>query len=187
MAASLGPQGWGDFLHPLAIQEQLNCPKPSSNSFQPSCEVAQAQPPQQPPQRTKQKVLILTGLLSTALMLLPAHSFPPWLQPLLAASSDGVCLSSRGFALVEDAGMTTQSQNNSVNLQKRYYIQQQDKVFCLTNMTKADEDPLFPQTLCSVHSHVPLCRQTTTRQLNVNFDVALIRCRAVLEEAKDFN
>lgn len=82
-----------------------------------------------------QKVLILTGLLSTAVMLLPAHSLPPRLQPLFAACSGGGCLSSHGFAFVKDAGMTTQSQNDSVDLQNRYHIQQQDELFCLTNMT----------------------------------------------------
>lgn len=101
-----------------------------------SCEIAQAQSPHQPPRRTMQKMLILTGLLSTALMLLPAHSLPPRLQPLFAACSDGVCLSSHGFALVKDVGMTTQSQNNSVDLQNMYHIQQQDnKLFCFTNMS----------------------------------------------------
>lgn len=81
--------------------------------------------------------------------------------------------------------MTAQSQNDSVDLQN--YIQQQDKLFCVTNMTNFDEDPPSPQTLCPVHSCVPLCGQPTSRQLNDNFDVALIMCRAVLGEPKDFN
>lgn len=81
--------------------------------------------------------------------------------------------------------MTAQSQNDSVDLQN--YIQHQDKLFCVTNMTNSDEDPPSPQTLCPVHSHVPLCRQPMTRQLDDNFNVALIRCRAMLGEPKDFN
>lgn len=115
-------------------------------------------------------------------MLLPALSLPLWLQPLFAACSDGVWLSSRGFALVKDAGMTAQSQNNSVDLQNRYYMQQQDMLFCLNNRAKSDEDPLSPQSLRPVHSRVPL-----SRQMDANFDMALIRCRAVLEEPKGFN
>lgn len=117
-----------------------------------------------------------------------------WCELLASAAPASVycliwwCLPvSRGFALVKSAVLTAQSQNNSVYLQNRYHITTAGQaIFFLTsviNLMKRDQlHELYIPCALSCASLKAADNQTT-----VNFDVALIRCRAVWEEAKASN